>query len=72
MRGLYDPWFVVFVIALMGAGLAALTVLCNAMFPDFVRRAHAQVVQRVRGVPQTGGFSFAVPTQTAPNSNANS
>jgi len=48
MRGLYDPWFVVFVIALIGVGLAALAVLCNAMFPDFVRRAHAQVVQRAR------------------------
>lgn len=48
MRGLYDPWFVVFVIALTGAGLAALAVLCNAMFPDFVRRAHAQATQRAR------------------------
>jgi MFS family permease len=48
MRALYDPWFVVFVLALIGAGLAALTVLCNTMFPDFVRRAYDQATQRAR------------------------
>jgi MFS family permease len=45
---LYDPWLVVLAIVLMGAGLAAFVVLCNALFPDFVRRAHDQATQRTR------------------------
>jgi len=46
MRMLYNPWIAVFAIVLMGAGLAAFTVLCNAMLPDFVRRARDQAAQR--------------------------
>jgi MFS family permease len=48
MTALSNPWFVVFCLVLIGAGLAAFTVLCNAMFPDFVRRARDQAAQRTR------------------------
>lgn len=48
MNPLYNPWLFVFVLVLIGAGLAALTVLCNAMFPDFVRRARDLAAQRTR------------------------
>ena len=46
MRLLYNPWLALFAIVLIGAGLAAFTVLCNAMLPDFVRRARDQAAQR--------------------------
>ncbi len=48
MNIFYNPWFLVFAIVLFGAGLAALAVLCNTMFPDFVRRARDQATQRTR------------------------
>jgi MFS family permease len=45
---LYDPRLVGLAIVLMGAGLAACVVLCNALFPDFVRRARDQATQHTR------------------------
>jgi MFS family permease len=48
MNPFYNPWLIVFVLVLIGAGLAALTVLCNTMFPDFVRRARDLAAQRTR------------------------
>ena len=46
MRLLYNPMLGLFALILIGAGLAAFTVLCNAMLPDFVRRARDQAAQR--------------------------
>jgi len=48
MNILDHPWFLVFAIVLTGAGMAALAVLCNAMFPDFVRRARDQAARHTR------------------------
>jgi NO-binding membrane sensor protein with MHYT domain len=46
MRTFYNPGFVILAGILIGAGLAAFAVLCNAMVPDFVRRARDQAAQR--------------------------
>lgn len=58
MRMLYNPWIAVFAIVLIGAGLAAFTVLCNAMLPDFVRRARDQAAQRTGRVFLIGLVNF--------------
>jgi MFS family permease len=58
MNLLYNPWFVVFALVLMGAGLAALAVLCNALLPDFIRRARDQAAQRTRRAFLVGLINF--------------
>lgn len=58
MNPLYNPWLFVFVLVLVGAGLAALAVLCNTMFPDFVRRARDLAAQRTRRAFWIGLINF--------------
>jgi hypothetical protein len=58
MRPLFNPGLVVLVILLIGSGLAAFTVLCNAMLPDFVRRARDQAAQRTRRAFLIGLVNF--------------
>ena len=48
MRLLYSPLNFVVIALVIGAGLAAMAVLVNALLPDFVRRARDHAAQRSR------------------------
>ena len=48
MRLLYSPLNFVLIALVIGAGLAAMTVLVNTLLPDFVRRARDHAAQHFR------------------------
>ncbi len=45
MRPFFNPFSFLVIALIVGAGLAALTVLCNTLLPDFVRRGRDNAAQ---------------------------
>lgn len=58
MRFLYNPLSFGLALLLIGAGLAALTVLVNTLLPDFIRRARDHATQHSRRAFLIGLVNF--------------